>query len=538
MKNTYKIIFLLLISGLGLYSCNDMLDVKPDEVLLQEDYLGTDVIEARSALFGVLGQLQDVSKQYLVLGELRADLMDVTSESVDELRQINDHNVISGNSLTDPSGLFSIINNCNFALQGIDTVDYDVQLKSIYASILRVRTWAHLQIAINYGEVPYITKPISGVADVSKKYPMLTMSQALDSLINGLIPFINIDNASTYQNSLGYSIYNLIPDKDLLMGDLLLWANNYAMAATAYKAFLDRNVASGGNKYNLTSTYRISVANSTTSITTVNWMNIFGETIATDELITYIPFSLQYRQPNSSYKLIEDYQVKPSNEIRYNWASQVVVAADLSTKLGDYRSSLSVDYTAKGVGIGKFQYGYMILNRAANVYLKYAEAINRAGYPLHALYLLNQGPKDDATAIGAPRFIGNVDNFLNFTQTQYYTVNSSGKSTNGNLGVRGRVGLAPVGFENALNLADSIKQVEKLILNESALESAFEGHRWPDLLRISLRSNDPSILANAVYNKFSLAGSPLASSIKSKLLDKNNWYLDLDAGSSFVEVGN
>ncbi len=538
MKNTYKIIFLLLITGLGLFSCKDMLDVNPDEVLLQKDYLGTDKIDARSALFGVLGQMQDVSKQYLVLGELRADLMDVTAESVDELRQINDHNVLKGNSLTDPSGLFSIINNCNFALQGIDTLANDNEMLSLYASILRVRTWAHLQIAINYGSVPYITKPISGVADISKKYPLLNMSQAMDSLINGLLPYMNVDNASTYENSLGYSIYNLIPDRELLLGDLYLWANNYAMAATIYKQFLDRYVTGGGSKYNLTSTYRLLIANSTTTTFTANWRNIFSETIATDEVINYIPFSLQYRQPNKTYKLIEDYQVKPSDEIMRNWSSQILLATDLSTKPIDLRSRLSIDYVSTGLGIGKFQYGYMILNRAANVYLKYAEAINRAGYPLHALYIINQGPKDDATKIGAARFTGNVDNYLNFTQSQYYTVNSSGVSTNGNLGIRGRVGLVPVTVDNALTKADSIGQVEKLILNESALECAFEGNRWPDLVRISLRSNDPSILANAVSNKFSIVNSPLATSIKSKLMDKNNWYLDLGAGPNFIPVSN
>ena len=107
----------MLLAGLSLFSCKDMLDVTPDEVLLQKDYLGTDQVEARSALFGVLSQMQDITKQYLVLGELRADLMDVTDESVDELRQINEHNVQSGNSLADPTELFSIINNCNYALQ-------------------------------------------------------------------------------------------------------------------------------------------------------------------------------------------------------------------------------------------------------------------------------------------------------------------------------------------------------------------------------------------------------------------------------------
>ncbi|WP_372771917.1 hypothetical protein [Mangrovibacterium sp.] len=535
MKNRYKLIFFLLISCVSFVSCDELLDVTPDEVLLEEDYLGTDGVEARSALFGILSQLQDVSKQYLVLGELRADLMDVTDKSVDELRQLNNHEVAAGNSLTDPTELFSIINNCNFALQGIDTLAHDNELINVYASILRVRTWAHLQIGINAGAVPYITEPISSVEDLEKEYPLLTLDQALEKMIEALIPFQNVENVTTYENSLSNEIYRLIPDKDILLGDLYLWAKDYAMAATSYKLFLDSHISGGGNTYNLTSQYYISFASNTSSSGTVNWISIFDEDVATSEVINYIPFTLQYRQPNTAYALVEDYQVKPSMAIVENWMSQVRLAVDLTTAFVDYRYYLSTTNDGEGLAIRKYQYDYMILCRAANVWLKYAEAINRAGYPLHALYVLNQGPKDVPTAIGAPRFIENAESFLNFTQTKYYTV-SSGVSSKGNLGVRGRAGLQPQVIYDAASQADSIYQVEMFILNESALETAFEGNRWGDLVRISLRNDDSSILAEAVSGKFTASGSPLAESVKAKLLDRDNWYLDMDIPSNVITV--
>lgn len=535
MKNRYKIIFFLLICCVSFVSCSELLDVTPDEVLLEEDYLGTDAVEARSALFGILSQLQDVSKQYLVLGELRADLMDVTDKSVDELRQLNNHNVATGNSLADPTELFSIINNCNFALQGIDTLANDNELMDVYASILRVRTWAHLQIGINAGGVPYITEPISSVEDLEKEYPLLTLDQALEKMIEALIPFQNVDNVTDYENSLSNAIYRLIPDKDVLLGDLYLWAGNYEMAATTYKLFLDRYIAGGGNNYNLTSQYAIVTATSTSTSYTANWINIFNEDVQTSEVITYIPFSLQYRQPNTAYALVEDYQVKPSQAIVDNWKSQTRLATDLTTAPVDYRYNLSCINNGEGLVIRKYQYDYIILYRAASVWLKYAEAINRAGYPLHALYVLNQGPKDDPTNLEAPSFVTNAESFLNFTQSKYYTI-SNNVSTKGNLGVRGRAGLEPQVITNAETIGDSIYQVEMFILNESALETAFEGNRWGDLVRVSLRNNDNSILADAVSGKFSASGSSLAESIKSKLLDRENWYLDMDMPSNFVTI--
>ena len=355
MKIDIKILFLLFISAPVFFSCKDMLSVKPEEVLLVEDYLGTDKLDARSALFGVLGQMQDVSKQYLVLGELRADLMDITEESVDELRQINEHNVITGNSYADPSGLFSIINNCNYALHGIDTLVYSSDLLNIYASILRVRTWAHLQIAINFGSVPYITKPISGTSDLPKNYHLLTFNQAIDSLINGLMPYVNVDNVNVYQSSLNYSIYNLIPDKDVLMGDLYLWANNYTMAATSYKKFLDRNVTGGGNKYNLTSQYGVTYSLSGTVYSINNkWINIFQDNVQGDEVITYIPFTRQYRQPNHFYDLVNSYQIKPSAEMIRNWDRQYKIFNNVLFDSIDTRAVASYSGTRDRPVISKY----------------------------------------------------------------------------------------------------------------------------------------------------------------------------------------
>jgi hypothetical protein len=515
-----------------------MLSVMPEEVLLTEDYLGTNKLEARSALFGVLGQMQDVSKQYLVLGELRADLMDITDASVDELRQVNQHDIKIGNSYADATGLFSIINNCNYALSGIDSVAYASDLLSIYASILRVRTWAHLQVAINYGSVPYITKPISGTSDLPKNYPLLTLKQALDSLIKGLLPYSNVDNASVYQSSLNNSIYNLIPDKDVLLGDLYLWKNNYQMAATSYKSFLDRNVSAGGNKYNLTSEFGVTyVLNGTVYTKTDKWANMFQEIVQGNEVNMYIPFTLQYRQPNKSYDLVSSYQVKPSTEIIRNWDRQYKIFNNVLFDSIDTRAAASYSGTRVRPTISKYKYNYMIINRAANVYLKYAEAINQAGYPLHALYVINRGVKDTPALTGTPRFLENTESYLNFTQSKYYTI-SSGNSINGNLGVRGRVGLAPLALKSASSRSDSIKQIELLILNESALECAFEGNRWPNLMRIALRNNNPAILADAVGNKYSRVGSPLAATVRTKLMDPKNWYLKLEPGANFVPVSN
>ncbi|MEL0653202.1 RagB/SusD family nutrient uptake outer membrane protein [Algibacter sp. TI.3.09] len=534
MKQYRNITFSILFGLTLLTSCESLLEVEPEEVLLAEDYLGDDQIDARSALFGVLSQLQGVVGQYVVLGELRADLVNVNANSIDELQEVNNHNISEDNSYADLTTMFSIINNCNFALEGIDTDAYENQLLDDYASILRIRTWAQMQILINYGKLPYITKPIRTSDELDDTYPLLSVDQALDQLISNLAEVEGVENVTKYAGSLGFSIFDMIPDQDILLGDLHLWKGNNALAATRYKAFLDKEALQG--VLYLSGSNSVTVTKSGESYSSVSrWLNIFGETVRTSEVINYVGFSEQYRQPNNSFTVVTD-QLSASLSIIYNWADQSVgFEGEPKIEGIDTRVSSSVDAFSDLLPIKKYQYDYFTWNRAAKVYLRYAEAINYAGHPEQALAILNgifNNP--DVDPVDAPIF-ENAEAYLNFDINTYYATNSSDEPISGYLGVRGRVGMAPVGVDIDVTSASAIEQVGALILNEAALELAFEGNRWEDLVRFSRRSNDPTILANAVANKFVTAGeSGAAATVGQKLLNPENWYLPLSIPDNFV----
>ncbi len=72
-----------------------------------------------------------------------------------------------------------------------------------------------------------------------------------------------------------------------------------------------------------------------------------------------------------------------------------------------------------------------------------------------------------------------------------------------------------------------IEKVEDLIMDEEALEFAFEGYRFYDLMRVALRRNDPSYLANRIYQR---RGADKVEEVKSfigrDLTDTRNWYLN------------
>ena len=68
-----------------------------------------------------------------------------------------------------------------------------------------------------------------------------------------------------------------------------------------------------------------------------------------------------------------------------------------------------------------------------------------------------------------------------------------------------------------------IPLVEQMIIDECALEFAYEGKRFYDLMRIALRRNDPAYLADAVARR----NGKLDDALREKLMDKKNWYLPL-----------
>jgi hypothetical protein len=526
MKQHLNILLSMFCVSILFTSCSDAFEVSPEEVLLSDNYLGDDKIDARSALFGVLSQMQDITEQYIVLGEARADLVDVTTDAGDEIRQINRHEIDAENSYVNPKELFSMINNCNFALQGIDTVAYENELLDDYVSILRVRTWAQMQILINYGKLPYITEPIKSNDDLKKDILLLSFDQALDQLMENLEPYQDVENVSKYANSLGFSIERMIPDNDILLGDLHLWRGDYVLAAVYYKQFLDENVLNTG-LYNLSS-YRVSYTPVGSGFGISNgWIDIFDESIKTNEVISYVGYSDQYRQSNKGYDVVTQ-QIMPSSLAMLNWSLQFKGYEGEPFELEDNRAEGSYEGIGELARITKYQEEYFVWNRVAKIYLRYAEAINYAGYPEQALAIVN-GIFNNTTVspVNAPVF-NNPESFLNFDLDIYYTVDNSDRPTGGNQGVRGRAGMAPVSIPEDIGQLESITAVGQHILNEAALELAFEGNRWEDLLRFARRDNNPAIIADPVAQKFEVAGdAATASVIRTKLMNPENWYLPL-----------
>ena len=202
------------------------------------------------------------------------------------------------------------------------------------------------------------------------------------------------------------------------------------------------------------------------------------------------------------------------------------------------------------------------INRAAGAHLRFAEAANRDGQGRLAYALANwglistfyYGAFTSAGTIAPGNFFeleseityeGFGTNRTTFAESSpyYFDARDNASIVRGvwyrNSGIRGRAtmprwqfsgieyGPGTVSGYGSMMTAFNVPQadLEDKIVEESALELAFEGERWSDLMRIAKRRHDPAFLADKVYEKLLKANNPKAGAVRSKLMDMNNWYL-------------
>ncbi len=171
----------------------------------------------------------------------------------------------------------------------------------------------------------------------------------------------------------------------------------------------------------------------------------------------------------------------------------------------------------------KYESDNVILYRTQHVYLRFAEALNRAGFPQAAFAVLKYGLwKDNIEKYISVEEREEAGDLLSFSEYNFDRGNTAGIHSRGS----GDANADTTYVIPALaSKNDSILFVETKICDEMALETATEGLRFYDLMRISMHRNDPTFLAAKVASRNGAANFNQA--LYSLLSDNKNWYLPL-----------
>lgn len=607
----YSLISLLFVTGCGLSftSCSDIMDTGSTYTMFDEDNKLNSSSDTVYSVIGILSLVQKVADRNVLFGELRGDLVNENSYTTTDLREIINFNMSDNNAYNNYGDYYAIINNCNYFLAKADTsltVGTD-SLKPIfkkeYAAVKGIRAWTYLQLAQIYGSVPFYTTPLTKVSQALKDYPYYDVAKMSEFFIKDLTPYLDTEMPSygtIYNGETNYSSRLFFFPLRLVLGDLCLWSGRYSEAANYYYEYLTLNkcVTNSNNAQ-----ANINANDKVTGYST-GWIDMFNGNTTGNELITIIPMASEVQQGTKS-ELENVFSGTTENEYkcpvypsaRYKELSESQsYAYDKSnltfTMSGDMRRKTVYDsypgetndengsiYSTSTKKEGeftckKYQRGVIYVYRVGQIYLRLAEALNRAGYPGYAFAILKYGVNGE----NLTQYVG-LNNLTGAPYTSFFGVTYDQATTGGgNWGIHAR-GCGPSTHKNSgyampmltkqtaakfdstfvLN-ADStilitryyhggddtqgyiteisqsgdttfvdnyskaytIEGVEDLISDETALEEVFEGTRYYNLLRIALHRNDDLYLAKHIgYREGS---SKKNTTLYSNLSNKNNWY--------------
>lgn len=560
LSNIFRKGCLVLLCCGVLSSCKDTFDLEPEDAL-ESSQVYRNVYDADAAVLGIYGKFVALADDYVLLNELRADLLDVTPNADTYLRQLSTHSVVEENPYTNPQPFYEVIINCNDVLKNFDIMrekkllDHN-QYYQRYTDILFLRSWLYLQLGIHYGTIPYVTDALDNVNDIKdeSKFPKVTFNELLTRLIEATEAtpreYLNQNTASssptlmvpvnTYPVLDG--VFKFFVHRKTLLGDLHLWNNDYMKAAGYYKDVMETATnltTTSSQTIDIFDTYRVADDNSTdhslkTTAVINPWSKIFSaplaERIPNWERMWSLPLDKNYAPQNpfiNIFSVSGKYLLKPSALSINNWDNQVRTDGGLTDRRG-FGSSYTLNagqpevlkYVQNYNVLAPFEVtGIWTLYRAAILHLRFAEAANRMGRSQLAGALINDG----ITAVFGTKstYNGVVDTYpFNFDGTNSASFRGDWYR---NKGIRGRGVNRNVVFD-ADNL---IIDTENKIIEEEGLEAAYEGYRWADLLRVALRreangENGKKFLRDKIAAKFE-DGVP--SGVEMLGTDTKSWYL-------------
>ncbi len=171
MKKTLIYLLLVLVITTG---CDDFLNPSQD-LVLKESNVPADEVELRSLSLGLYKLQQDLVEQIVMLGELRADLLTVTTNADPDLREISSFQVTENNRYASPSNFYRLIAASNKVIRILEQMHPEVLDKNspvtnyhrMYGEAIVMRSWSYFYAVRIFNEIPYIPESLNTIAEIN-----------------------------------------------------------------------------------------------------------------------------------------------------------------------------------------------------------------------------------------------------------------------------------------------------------------------------------------------------------------------------------
>ena len=439
---TKSIIFsglLLLSLGAATTSCEDMLNV--DDELHTKNLAPQDTVYQ---VMGIINRMQSLVDRTVVLGELRADLVDLnTSVAKTSLQDVMNNNISTSNEYNSIADYYAVINSCNVYLSNVDStfVSHNKLMYEKEVQAVKVfRAWTYLELAKTYGSVPFVTEPVLSSATADKIIASTTnranMNDICSYFIDDLLPYASKNIANPNYGSINnFASTNFFIPSRLMLAELYLWRGSYTQNKSDFVQackyyhdyFCDKELTPGTNSVNWTGTqfdrltdgYSSGISNDAISIIPMDtcaydgtWSELYGFFNSQFENNYYVPVIPSQRIREISRDQINCLYSSINNSRDTLYSTQKLEWED-SLEMGDLRLSAIYDRSAVSNMYTKvysqdrqhiMKYATSTSNYGADqklkqytifrkniVWLHFAEALNRAGFPETAFVVLKYG---------------------------------------------------------------------------------------------------------------------------------------------------
>ncbi len=529
--------------ALGLGSCSDFLEIEPlNDIVL--DKFWNEENDVENIVAGCYSGMQNriLIERMIVWGELRSDHL-IGGTGVQDninIQNILKENITANNVYTSWGEFYDIINRCNTVLHYSPLVaerdpNYtETELMATRAEVSAIRDLCYFYLIRTFRDVPYSTQPFLDELQ-QMAMPATKFDAVLDSLITDL------ENVKSYAvktypvSKTNYQCGRITQDAiHAMLAEMYLWKKDYANSVKYADMVIDAKTQrfqneidnAGGNSssYKMFEGYPLIYDSYTTGNLYGNaYGTIFGsgasresilELIFADDNTLLANHGLSFLYGNqktmpgivkpadfittdvsdASYKVFCDKYDTRNYENLYKMSASQCGVAKYVCKSGMVSiSSTEITSSASPSYPEEYCHANWILYRLTDVMLLKAEAL---------VQMVDGDAKTEAndSLLRAAYDIVSVINKRSNCATTYMPITYANYSTK--------------------------SQMENLVFEERARELMFEGKRWYDLVRRSLRDGNTSYLVQQVTRK----GSDNASVVQAKLakMDAIFWPYNLD----------
>lgn len=470
MKRKIKY-FLLTLMLIMQFSCNNWMELIPPEGLIKEEFWKSKE-DVEAVLMAAYESLSVMDRSLFLYGELRGDLLKGgLTQSTDE-QNIMENNIYPDNSFCNWANFYKVINYCNEVIknaplvQKIDNTFNDFHKQGYMAEAYFIRSLCYFYLVRIYHEVPLMLDPTD-----SDNTDVYLPKSSEEVVLNQIVKDLNENRAYAPSGSF-----------------ITVAANKGRASKSAYDALL-ADIALWRFKYEevLSHVEKIEAVEDLLLVPGTKWFEIFypGNSL---ESIFEFQFDGNLDQPNGTFDLTQQNSLQYSSSQKaiemfaYEFTNELVRGEDVSIAKISENNFIIWKYVGqapdgKSVRSGTDRYSCnWIVYRLADVLLMKAEALSQMGRYSEALQIVNE--------------------------------------------IKERANVA------TRNIAFNAVAFEDAILEERALEFAYEGKRWFDLMRMGRRNNyarKNKLIEVMVSNASSTQKRVLAA----KLTNPFGWYMPI-----------